>query len=141
MLQTAEKAASRLWSGQRHEGFAQTRSFSHQLTTGLYIEKIEQALDGSWSTGDGQMHWPGNTWKGMADNYLVLSDFENMPADVKAAAEDAQNRVINGHNIFTGPIKDNKGNVVVKAGEALDDGGLWEKIFFYAEGIQGEMPG
>ena len=50
-------------------------------------------------------------------------------------------KVKGGHNIFTGPIKDNKGNVVIKAGDALDDGRLWSDVFFYAEGIQGEMPG
>ena len=43
-------------------------------------------------------------------------------------------------NIFTGLIKD-KGNVVIKAGDALDDPRLWSDVFFYAEGIQGEMPG
>ena len=77
----------------------------------------------------------------MADDYLVLTAFENMPADVKAAAEKAAAKVEGGYNIFTGPIKDNKGNVVVKAGESLNDGTLWSDIFFYAEGIQGEMPG
>ena len=47
-------------------------------------------MDGSWSTGEGPHHWAGNTWLGMADDYLVLTDFENMPADVKAAAEAAE---------------------------------------------------
>ena len=59
----------------------------------------------------------------------------------KKAAEAAAAKVMGGHNIFTGPIKDNKGNVVIKAGDALDDGRLWSDVFFYAEGIQGEMPG
>ena len=60
---------------------------------------------------------------------------------MKAAAQAAAAKVKGGHNIFTGPIKDNKGNVVIKAGDALDDGRLWSDVFFYAEGIQGEMPG
>ena len=116
--------------------FSSVNDWSH-----YYIEKIQQVMDGTWSTGEGPDHWAGNTWKGMADDYLVLSPFENMPADVKAAAEKAAAKVEGGYNIFTGPIKDNKGNVVVKAGEALNDGTLWSDIFFYAEGIQGEMPG
>lgn len=116
--------------------FSSVNDWSH-----YYIEKIQQVLDGTWSTGDGPNHWAGNTWKGIADDYLVLSPFENMPANIKAAAEKAAAKVEGGHNIFTGPIKDNKGNVVVKAGESLNDGTLWSDIFFYAEGIQGEMPG
>lgn len=106
-----------------------------------YIQKIQQVLDGTWTTGEGPGHWAGNTWKGMADNYLVLTNFENMPADVKLAAQKAADKVQSGYNIFTGPIKDNKGNIVIKAGDSLDDGRLWSDVFFYAEGIQGEMPG
>ena len=144
MLQTAEKAGI--------HGFGQASDMKEfapnaQLFSSVnnwapyYIEKIEQVLDGSWSTGDGPNHWAGNTWKGMADGYLELTTFENMPANVKAAAEAAAAKVKGGHNIFTGPIKDNKGNVVIKAGDELDDGRLWSDVFFYAEGIQGEMPG
>ena len=144
MLQTAEKAGI--------HGFGQASDMKEfapnaQLFSSVnnwapyYIEKIEQVLDGSWSTGDGPNHWAGNTWKGMADGYLELTTFENMPANVKAAAEAAAAKVKGGHNIFTGPIKDNKGNVVIKAGDALDDGRLRSDVFFYAEGIQGEMPG
>ncbi len=116
--------------------FSSVNDWSH-----YYIEKIQQVMDGTWTTGEGPDHWAGNTWKGMIDDYLVLSPFENMPADVKAAAEQAAAKVEAGYNIFTGPIKDNKGNVVVKAGDELNDATLWSDIFFYAEGIQGEMPG
>ena len=116
--------------------FSSVNDWSH-----YYIQKIQQVMDGTWSTGEGPGYLAGDTWKGLSDDYLILSPFENMPADVKAAAEKAAAKVEGGYNIFTGPIKDNKGNVVVKAGDALDDPRLWKDIFFYAEGIQGEMPG
>ena len=70
---------------------------------------------------------------------MPKEDREKLKEEKKA--EKAAAKVEGGYNIFTGPIKDNKGNVVVKAGEALNDGTLWSDIFFYAEGIQGEMPG
>ena len=143
MLQTAEKSgihgfgqASDMKSfAPNAQLFSSVNDWSH-----YYIEKIQQVIDGSWSTGDGPDHWAGNTWKGMADNYLVLTPFENMPSNVKRAAEDAAARIKSGHNIFTGPIKNNKGKTVIKKGESFHDGNLWQDIFFYAEGIQGEMP-
>lgn len=144
MLQTAEKAGV--------HGFGQSsdmKAFAPkaQLFSAVnnwspyYISKIEQLMDGSWSTGEGPDHWAGNTWLGMADDYLVLTPFENMPADVAAAAQAASDKIKAGHNIFTGPLKDNKGNMVIKAGESFHDGNLWNDIFFYAEGVNGEIPG
>ena len=93
MLQTAEKAGV--------HGFGQSsdmKAFAPkaQLFSSVnnwapyYISKIEQLIEGKWSTGEGPDHWPGNTWLGMADDYLVLTPFENMPANVKKAAEGAE---------------------------------------------------
>ena len=144
MLQTAEKAGV--------HGFGQSsdmKAFAPkaQLFSAVnnwspyYIGQIQKAMDGSWSTGEGPDHWAGNTWLGMADDYLVLTDMENMPADVKAAGEAAAAKIKGGYNIFTGPVKDNKGNVVIKDGDSFHDGNLWNDIFFYAEGVKGEIPG
>ena len=41
--------------------------------------------------------------------------------------------------IFKGPMTDNKGNVVLKDGEALDDGGLWA-MNYYVDGVAGNIP-
>ena len=98
-------------------------------------------MDGSWSTGEGPDHWAGNTWLGMADDYLVLTDFENMPADVKMAAEAAEAKIKGGYNIFTGPYNDNEGNVILRAGEAYNDGNLWNDMNYYVEGVNGKIPG
>ena len=144
MLQTAEKAGV--------HGFGQSsdmKAFAPkaQLFSSVnnwapyYISKIEQMMDGSWSTGDGPDHWAGNTWLGMADDYLVLTEFENMPADVKAAAEAAEGKIKGGFNIFTGPYSDNQGTVILKAGEAYHDGNLWNDMNYYVEGVNGKIPG
>ena len=56
----------------------------------------------------------------MSDDYLVLSPFENMPADVAKAAAKAAADVKSGKiKIFTGPIKDNAGKTRVPAGKTL----------------------
>ena len=41
-------------------------------------------------------------------------------------------------NIFEGPMKDNGGNAILKAGEVLDDGGLWG-MNYYVEGVEGKI--
>ncbi len=106
-----------------------------------YIRRIEAVRDGTWSTGDGPDYWAGNTWGGLKDGMLLLSDFANMPASVKAAATEAANGVASGEiQIFAGPLTDNTGKQVIPAGEALSDGDLWG-MNYYLEGVSGQIPG
>lgn len=143
MLQTAEKAGV-LGFGQSsdmHDFAPNAQLFASVNNWGpYYISQIEAAMDNSWSTGEGPDHWAGNTWKGIGDDFLVLTEFKNMPADVAAAATAARDGIADGSLvIFQGPMKDNQGNVILKDGEALDDGGLWA-MNYYLEGVQGKIP-
>ena len=145
MLQTAQKAGVHGF-GQSSDmkAFApKAQLFSSVNNWGpYYISKIQQMMDGKWSTGDGPDHWAGNTWVGMADDYLVLSPFENMPADVANAAAQAAADIKSGKNkIFTGPIKDNAGKLRVPAGKTLNDGELFQTLDYYVDGISGKIPG
>ena len=143
MLQTAEKAGA-LGFGQSsdmHEFAPNAQLFSSVNNWGpYYISQIEKAMNGTWSTGEGPNHWAGNTWKGIGEDYLVLTEFKNMPADVAAAATAARDGIADGSLvIFKGPMSDNKGNVILKDGEALDDGGLWA-MNYYVDGVAGNIP-
>jgi len=145
MLQTAQKAGVHGF-GQSSDmkAFApKAQLFSAVNNWGpYYISKIQQMMDGKWSTGEGPDHWAGNTWVGMADDYLVLSPFENMPSDVAAAAAKAAADIKSGKNkIFTGPIKDNSGKIRVPAGKTLTDGELFQTLDYYVDGISGKIPG
>ncbi|MDA8717211.1 BMP family ABC transporter substrate-binding protein [Alphaproteobacteria bacterium] len=145
MLQTAQKAGVHGF-GQSSDmkAFApKAQLFSSVNNWGpYYISKIQQMMDGKWSTGDGPDHWAGNTWVGMADDYLVLSPFENMPADVAKAAAQAAADIKSGKNkIFTGPIKDNAGKLRVPDGKTLNDGELFQTLDYYVDGISGKIPG
>jgi len=145
MLQTAQKAGVHGF-GQSSDmkAFApKAQLFSSVNNWGpYYISKIQQMMDGKWSTGEGPDHWAGNTWVGMADDYLVLSPFENMPSDVAAAAAKAAADIKSGKNkIFTGPIKDNSGKIRVPAGNTLNDGELFQTLDYYVDGISGKIPG
>jgi simple sugar transport system substrate-binding protein len=143
MLQTAEKAGVKGFgqSSDMHEFAPKAQLFSSVNNWGpYYISQVQKVLDGSWSTGDGPDHWAGNTWKGIGDDFLVLTEFKNMPDGVAAKAEAARTGVASGSlNIFEGPMKDNKGNMVLEAGKVLDDGGLWG-MNYYVEGVEGNIP-
>ena len=143
MLQTAEKAGVKGFgqSSDMHEFAPNAQLFASVNNWGpYYIEQVQKVMDGSWSTGDGPDHWAGNTWKGIGDDFLVLTEFKNMPADVAKAAAAARDGIGNGSlNIFEGPMKDNGGNMILKAGEVLDDGGLWG-MNYYVEGVEGKIP-
>jgi simple sugar transport system substrate-binding protein len=145
MLQTAQKAGVHGF-GQASDmkAFAPKAQLFSSVNnwTPYYITKIQKILDGKWNTGDGPDHWAGNTWLGMADDYLVLSPFENMPADVAKAATKAAADIKSGKNkIFTGPINDNSGTLRVPAGKTLNDGELFTTLDYYVEGIKGKIPG
>ena len=144
MLQTAEKAGV-YGFGQSSDmkAFApKAQLFSSVNNWGpYYISQIEALMDGSWTTGEGPDHWDGNTWLGLADDYLTLTPFENMPADVAAAARAAADKVSGGYNIFSGPFKDNAGNVILSDGESYHDGNLWNDMNYYVEGVIGKIPG
>ena len=145
MLQTAEKAGV-YGFGQSSDmkAFApKAQLFSSVNNWGpYYISQIQALMDGSWTTGEGPDHWAGNTWAGMADDFLVLTQFENMPADVAAAAQKAADDIKSGTNkIFTGPIRDNNGTEKVPAGKTLNDGELFTTLDYYVEGVVGKIPG
>ena len=145
MLQTAEKAGV-YGFGQSSDmkAFApKAQLFSSVNNWGpYYISQIQALMDGSWTTGDGPDHWAGNTWAGMADDFLVLTPFENMPSDVAAAAQKAADDVKSGVNkIFTGPIRDNTGKERVPTGKTLNDGELFTTLDYYVEGVIGKIPG
>ena len=145
MLQTAEKAGV-YGFGQSSDmkAFApKAQLFSSVNNWGpYYVSQIQALMDGSWTTGEGPDHWAGNTWAGMADDFLVLTQFENMPADVAAAAQKAADDIKAGTNkIFTGPIRDNTGSERVPAGKTLNDGELFTTLDYYVEGVIGKIPG
>ena len=145
MLQTAEKAGV-FGFGQSSDmkAFApKAQLFSSVNNWGpYYVSQIQTLMDGSWTTGDGPDHWAGNTWAGMADDFLVLTQFENMPADVATAAQKAADDIKSGANkIFTGPIRDNTGVEKVPAGKTLNDGELFTTLDYYVEGVVGKIPG
>ena len=92
-----------------------------------YIKTVQEILDGTWK--------PESYYGTMADGYVGLAPMSDLvPADVQAKVKEVQDQIEAGEfPIFKGPIKDNKGNVVVPEGTTLDRAGIW-KIDYLVEG-------
>ena len=106
-----------------------------------YIKKIEALRNSKWNTGDGPDHWAGNVWGGLDTEMLLISKFQNMPADVAEKAEKALQDIKSGNlNIFAGPLVDNTGKEIIPTGKTLDDGALWG-MNYYLQGVEGKIPG
>ena len=144
MLQIAEKnGVHGFGQSTNMEAFAPSAQlFASENNWGpYYVSRIEALRNGTWSTGEGPDHWAGNTWGGIAQDMLVLSEFKNMPDDVKAKAQEALDGIRSGKiKIFAGPLTDNTGKAIIPAGEELDDGALWG-MNYYLEGVNGQIPG
>jgi len=135
-LQTAEKAGV-LGFGQASDQYKFAPKA--QLTATIdnwspyYISKVQGVIDGTWKTGDYFGH--------MNEDVVQMAPFTNMPADVKAKAQQIKDDIKNGkYFAFTGPIKDNTGKIQLKSGEIADDAHL-NSMMYYVEGIDAKVPG
>ena len=109
-----------------------------QLTSSIdnwgpyYIDRVKAAMEGTWKSED--------VWGGLAAGMLKMASYTNMPDDVAAAAQAAENGIKDGSiAIFKGPIKDQDGNEKVADGAVLSDGDILG-MNWLAEGIEGKLP-
>lgn len=99
---------------------------------GYVIREAKAVLDGSWQSHD--------TWGGIKDGMVVLAPFTNMPADVKAMAEDTVKAIATGKvHPFAGPVTKQDGSVAVKAGETAPDPMILG-MNWYVKGIDDTLP-
>lgn len=94
-----------------------------------YTKSIQSVLDGTWVEG--------GVWDGLKEGEVVIGPYnEKVPTDVVAAADAVKDGIIAGTlHPFAGPIKDNKGELRVEAGDIIDDGEFWA-VDWYAEGVE-----
>jgi simple sugar transport system substrate-binding protein len=103
--------------------------------TPYYINATRAALEGKWTGG-------GHTWSGVKDGAIdIVSIAEDVPADTKAKVEEVKKGLKDGSfAIWKGPLVDNTGKEVLKAGEVADDKFL-SGVMFYVKGVEGKVPG
>jgi basic membrane protein A len=93
-------------------------------------------LDGTWA--------PGEYWGGWEDGVVGLAPLASfIPDDIKAEIEAEEARFGSGEEtiftIFTGPIKDQAGEVKVPEGQAMTAEELLSMNWF-VEGVEGDIP-
>jgi simple sugar transport system substrate-binding protein len=97
-----------------------------------YTQRIQAAMDGSWTTQD--------IWGGLKAGMLHMAPWTNMPDDVAAAAQAAEDGIKGGSIvIFKGPINDQSGKIKVADGAQLTDDDILG-MNWLAEGIEGTLP-
>ncbi len=94
------------------------------------IPTIESIVDGTFK--------PVSYYGNMADGYVDLAPMSDLVTpEAKAKVEEVQAKMEAGEfDVFTGPIYDNAGNLVVPEGESLDRAGIWS-IDYLVKGATG----
>jgi basic membrane protein A len=101
-----------------------------------YTDVVQAVMDGTWESNQ---YWGG--WQDGVVDLAPIADF--VPEEIRAAAEEEIARFESGeetiYTIFTGPIRDQAGEVRVPEGEAMTDEELLSMNWF-VEGVEGEIP-
>ena len=98
-----------------------------------YIMRVKAVMDGKWESMD--------TWDGLKSGMVQMAPYgDAVPKDVREMADKVKASIIDGSfHPFQGPIKNQKGELVVKEGEILSDADL-SKLKWYVEGVEGSIP-
>ncbi|MFC6486863.1 BMP family ABC transporter substrate-binding protein [Nitratireductor sp. GCM10026969] len=97
-----------------------------------YVERVKAVREGTWEQVD--------IWAGLKEGHVVMAPYTNMPDDVKALAEETEEKIRSGEfHPFTGPINRQDGTQWLAEGEVTDDATLLG-MNFYVEGVDDQLP-
>jgi simple sugar transport system substrate-binding protein len=98
-----------------------------------YIERVKAVMNGTWESVD--------VWYGLKEGMVKMAPYgDAVPADVRKLADEVKQSIIDGSlHPFQGPIKNQQGELVVKAGEVISDKDLLG-LNWYVEGVEGSIP-
>ena len=97
-----------------------------------YASAIQQIIDGKWKSGA--------YWGSMKDKVVYIAPYgPAVSEDTKKITDAAKAKIIDGSlKVFTGPIKDQSGNVKVAEGQTISDEDLL-KFDWFVEGVEGTI--
>ena len=97
-----------------------------------YTTRIQQVLDGTWTTGD--------YFGDISEGAVGMAPFANLPDDVIATATAIRDQISAGtYFAFTGPLNKQDGTVFLAKGEVATRLQL-DTMDFYVEGVEGKFP-
>jgi simple sugar transport system substrate-binding protein len=136
VLQAAEKAGKMGfgWDSDMSKFGPKAHLASAVINWAPYYKKaVKDGLDGTWKSEP--------TWWGVKEGAIdLVSVSDKVPAPVKKKLETVKAGLADGtFAIWKGPIADQSGKMVLKAGETADDKFL-HGINFYVKGVQGKLP-
>ncbi len=100
-----------------------------------YVEQVQAVVDDTWE--------PAITFGGIAEGYIEFAPYGPAVTDEMLAEVDAvkAEMVAGTFNMFTGPIIDNAGNVIIAEGEEILFADRTVCCDYFVEGVSGEIPG
>ena len=136
VLQTAEKAGKFGfgWDSDMSKFGPHAHLASAIINWAPYYKKaVKDALEGTWKSD--------KTWWGVKDGAIDLVSLSTtVPAEAKTKVDAVKAGLKDGSfAIWKGPIVDQSGKEVVKAGQTADDGFMLG-INFYVKGVEGKIP-
>ena len=100
---------------------------------GYYVERVKAAMNNTWVSAD--------TWGGLKSGMVEMAPYgDAVPAQVRAAADAVVQGIVDGTlHPFQGPVKNQAGETMAKAGESISDEVLLG-MDWYVQGVQGQLP-
>ena len=97
--------------------------------TGYYVQRTQDVMDGTWKSH--------SIWWGLKEGMVKMAPYgPSVPDNVRKEADAVRDGIIAGSlHPFTGPIKDQAGNVKIAAGSTMSDDDL-QKMDWYVQGVE-----
>jgi basic membrane protein A len=136
VLQAAEKAGKMAfgWDSDMSKYGPKAHLASAIINWAPYYKKaVKEGMDGTWKSEP--------TWWGVKEGAIdLVSVSDKVPEPIKKKLETVKAGLKDGtYAIWKGPIADQGGKVLLKAGETADEKFL-HGINFYVKGVQGKLP-
>ena len=97
-----------------------------------YVATVKDAMDGNWESH--------SYWGGMKEGVAELAEMSpKVPQDVQDLVNAAEKAILDGNDVFCGPITAQDGSALVADGECMDDGAMLGMNVF-VEGVSGTIP-
>jgi len=98
-----------------------------------YVSVAKKVLNGTWKSTQ--------VWGGLDSGMVYLAKLNDaVPDDTKALVRKKEAAIKSGDlKVFTGPIRNQDGKVVVADGKSLSDSKLL-RMDYFVEGVQGKLP-